>query len=171
MNRPVSFIIGLMFLICASFSAISFLSAASYAQDGGCEIEATKSAPGAGSYAFEFEGITPGGPIEFTLADGETTGGPLPQGLSVTIFEAPQNGYRLGGLECESGSGIVITNFDGGFNIECVDESDGNASCIVRNVPIVSPIPTLSEWGIIAMAGALGAIGLYIAIRRRMARA
>jgi IPTL-CTERM motif len=32
-------------------------------------------------------------------------------------------------------------------------------------------IPTLSEWGMIAMAGALGMIGLYVAARRRKAAA
>ncbi|MGH7849210.1 MAG: IPTL-CTERM sorting domain-containing protein [Thermodesulfobacteriota bacterium] len=35
----------------------------------------------------------------------------------------------------------------------------------------ISPIPTLSEWGMIAMAGVLGAIGLYAAMRRRKAAA
>ena len=35
----------------------------------------------------------------------------------------------------------------------------------------INPIPTLSEWGLIAMAGALGAIGLIAAARRRKAAA
>lgn len=41
------------------------------------------------------------------------------------------------------------------------------------NLPLqrVSPIPTLSEWGMIAMAGVLGVIGLYAASRRRKAAA
>ncbi len=33
------------------------------------------------------------------------------------------------------------------------------------------PIPTLSEWGMIAMAGVLGMIGLFVAARRRKAAA
>ena len=32
-----------------------------------------------------------------------------------------------------------------------------------------TPIPTLSEWGLIAMAGVLGMIGLFVAARRRKA--
>lgn len=41
------------------------------------------------------------------------------------------------------------------------------------NLPLqrISPIPTLSEWGMIAMAGVLGLIGLYVAARRRKATA
>lgn len=37
------------------------------------------------------------------------------------------------------------------------------------NLARISPIPTLSEWGLIAMAGVLGVIGLYAAARRRKA--
>jgi len=35
----------------------------------------------------------------------------------------------------------------------------------------INPIPTLSQWGMIAMAGVLGVIGLYAAMRRRKAAA
>ena len=39
------------------------------------------------------------------------------------------------------------------------------------NLPLerTNPIPTLSEWGMIAMAGVLGIVGLYIAARKRKA--
>ncbi len=33
--------------------------------------------------------------------------------------------------------------------------------------PIINPIPTLSEWGLIAMAGILGIFGLFAALRKR----
>ncbi|HSC34138.1 MAG TPA: IPTL-CTERM sorting domain-containing protein [Thermodesulfobacteriota bacterium] len=33
--------------------------------------------------------------------------------------------------------------------------------------PVTNPIPTLSEWGLIAMAGILGMIGLFAVMRRR----
>jgi hypothetical protein len=164
MNKPLQSI-AVSFLLIFSCVLLSF--EISNAQERGCTIEATKSAPGAGSFEFVFEGLTPGGPIEFTLADGESTGGPLPEGLSVTIFEAPQNGYRLAGLECESGPGIVITNFNGGFSIECVDASDGDATCVINNVPIVNPIPTLSEWGMLAAAAGLGLLGVAFALKKR----
>lgn len=37
------------------------------------------------------------------------------------------------------------------------------------NLNLISPIPTLSQWGMIAMAGVLGVIGLIVAVRRRKA--
>ena len=36
---------------------------------------------------------------------------------------------------------------------------------------LINPIPTLSEWGMIAMAGVLGVIGFIVAARRRKALA
>ena len=44
---------------------------------------------------------------------------------------------------------------------------------LIRGCTLVFPqdIPTLSEWGMIAMAGVLGIIGLYVAARRRKATA
>jgi hypothetical protein len=44
---------------------------------------------------------------------------------------------------------------------------------LIRGCSLVFPtnIPTLSEWGMIAMAGVLGIIGLYVAARRRKATA
>ncbi len=33
----------------------------------------------------------------------------------------------------------------------------------------INTIPTLSEWGMIATAGVLGVVGLYVAMRRRKA--
>ena len=43
------------------------------------------------------------------------------------------------------------------------------ASLIARCGLLSNNIPTLSEWGMIAMAGALGIVGLYIAARKRKA--
>lgn len=159
------------YIVCiALFAAASlggFFVSGANAQERGCAIEATKSAPGAGSFEFVFEGVSPGGPIEFTLADGESTGGTIPEGASVTIHEEPQNGYRLAGLECDARPGIVITNFDSGFSIQCVDANNGDATCIIRNLPLISPIPTLGGWGMIAAAAGLGLLGVFFAIRKR----
>jgi len=66
----------------------------------------------------------------------------------------------------------------GCFNFEeetvlCVGEVFENESCneaaglcASQVSPITSPIPTLSEWGLIAMAGVLGIVG-YIVVRRK----
>ncbi len=47
-----------------------------------------------------------------------------------------------------------------------------NCDVIVNNligVPVIQPIPTLSEWGLIAMAGALGIFGMIYMMRLRKA--
>ncbi|HSC35454.1 MAG TPA: IPTL-CTERM sorting domain-containing protein [Thermodesulfobacteriota bacterium] len=54
---------------------------------------------------------------------------------------------------------------------------DDQEALICRNSLIercglnINPIPTLSQWGMIAMAGVLGVIGLIVAARRRKAAA
>ncbi|TFG74792.1 MAG: IPTL-CTERM sorting domain-containing protein [Thermodesulfobacteriales bacterium] len=42
--------------------------------------------------------------------------------------------------------------------------------CLICSEPIQipSPIPTLSEWGLIAMAGVLGIIGFMVMRRRKV---
>lgn len=82
--------------------------------------------------------------------------------------EEPPKRYRVGmfrgNLVCEisvdgMGSGIRLT--DNQFN-----------SCRQRVINACSlnqrPIPTMSEWGLIAMAGLIGIVG-FIAVRRRAA--
>jgi hypothetical protein len=58
---------------------------------------------------------------------------------------------------------------------ECLGEVFEGASCneqtgmcVQRVAPIASPIPTLSEWGLIAMAAVLGIAGYLIVRRRRV---
>ena len=157
----ITTVIFLMF-VCLFFS----LSDAN-AQDGICGVLVRLSAPGADVFGFVFEGDGPDGHFEFTASDGQSTGGTIPEGGTVTITEAPQNGYKLAGLFCKSQPGIVITNFDGGFSVQCVDASDGDANCVIRNVLADSSIPTLSGWGMIFTAAGLGIIGLFFALRRR----
>ncbi len=87
---------------------------------------------------------------------------------------------------------VVIGNEDMGYSVESFPEGgvceigqegggedgfklDPNEALICRNSLIErcrlnsTPIPTLSEWGMIAMAGVLGVIGLYLVARRRKA--
>ena len=167
MNRLAHPILTLIIIISAVPLIFLFSSGTSSAQERGCVIVAVKSAPGAGNFAFFFEGVGSGEPFEFTLANGESTGGTIPQGESVTITEAPQDGYRFAGINCDAGPGFVVTEIENGFTLTCTDASDGNANCVVSNVPIVSPVPTLSEWGMISAAAGLGLIGVFFAVRRR----
>jgi hypothetical protein len=60
---------------------------------------------------------------------------------------------------CQDGSCLFVPNGT------CVPDGDSSefGSCIS---PSNTPIPTLSEWGLIAMAGIIGTVG-YLVIRRR----
>ena len=67
---------------------------------------------------------------------------------------------------CENFSGCSGGEFcDFVPNGTCVVE-DGIGSCVI--LPSNVPIPTLSEWGLIALAGILGIVG-FMVIRRRKA--
>jgi len=53
------------------------------------------------------------------------------------------------------------------------DEVEACRLRLIRGCDLIIPhsIPTLSEWGMIATAGILGMIGLFVAVRRRKATA
>ena len=90
---------------------------------------------------------------------------------------------RPGGEKLELSYGVFAEG--GGFACEIFENTVGDeaeklsaeeydlcrASLIARCGLISRDIPTLSEWGMIAMAGVLGLVGLYIASRRRKAAA
>lgn len=64
------------------------------------------------------------------------------------------------------------------FNIDGLDLDISDQQAALCRVSLIercslnsTPIPTLSEWGMISMAGLLGIIGLYVALRRRKAAA
>ena len=61
---------------------------------------------------------------------------------------------------------LIDDNFNG-TSLSNQDVQACRASLIARCGLLNNPIPTLSEWGMIAMAGVLGIVGLYIAARRR----
>lgn len=72
------------------------------------------------------------------------------------------------------GSICRITEFNvDGLDLVISDQQVAlcKASLIERCGLNIAPIPTLSEWGMISMAGLLGIIGLYVASRRRKAAA
>ena len=74
-------------------------------------------------------------------------------------------------IGCEDPSGVTITDTPNGKNFQCM-ASGGLAECVFQNLieepppPPVPSVPTLSEWGLIAMASILGIVG-FMVIRRR----
>ena len=161
-----------LILLAATVCGILFLNAhGASAQFLDCDILITKSAPGAGDLEFEFNGLDENGDtFSESLADGQHVGFGVEDGTTTVITEDPQFGWRFGGIECETGPGVIITEIANGFSIDCVDEETGQAECLVTNVQIAG-VPTLSEWGMIAAAAGLGLIAVFFAVRRRKAQA
>ena len=86
------------------------------------------------------------------------------------IFEEDVPGWVLKDVECDT-AGIDVSFIERGVHLECVGPNEGTGTCTFVNVRSERPIPTLSEWGMIAAAGGLGLVGVFFAIRKRKARA
>ena len=153
-----------------SFLFLLLTAGPSPAQDGiGCDVAATLSAPGAGNRPFFFSGETSGGdPFAFVLIDGGETGGTIEEGTGVTITLDPTDGWAFGGIDCDGLGGLVVTNLEDGFTLDCVNAGLGDTTCVINLVSSrIANIPTLSEWGMIAAAAGLAMIGVFFAIRKR----
>jgi Domain of unknown function (DUF5979) len=153
-------------------SGIFFLSAQTgAAQPAICPLVLAKQADGAGGQEFIFtvvpEGDGEGG--QFSLTDGESRPGNIPVGTSGTITEEPTAGWVLAGVDCEGDNGLIINDIEGGIFIECDEPGETVVTCTFVNVRAASAIPTLSEWGMIAVAGGLMLVGVFFAVRRRRA--
>lgn len=169
MKLSLNRLMGVLFL--AAVLSGGFVVSEAMAVPASCALQATLSAPGAGSFVFEFVGIDESGvTFPIFLADGQSFSGPFVQGDLTTITEEPQDGYVFAGIECDSDEGIVIQEIRGGFTVDCIDVG-ATASCVITNVPVTRPIPTLSEWGMIAATAGLGLVGVFFAMKRRKARA
>jgi hypothetical protein len=120
---------------------------------------------------------------EFTLQDPSnpiSTGG-MGIGQTVTITEEVPLGWELVGIECTEGvtdcgpPGEFIpclTATVSGNSVTFFCEDNDTAFCVFTNALLTREnIPTLSEWGLIAMAAVIGATGIFMALRRRRAEA
>jgi IPTL-CTERM motif len=148
--------------------------------DNNCIISINKVATPANDKVFDFT-VTGAQDTTFSLSDPshplQVLGINVSQTLTVT--EEDIQGWALDGIECTQG---IINCGTGGEFVPCLTAVvDGNsvtfecldndtASCTFTNSLLERNIPTLSEWGLIAMAGVLGIAGLLV-IRRRKATA
>ena len=119
------------------------------------DTEFNFTAPGSDNPAFTLS--DPSNPMDMFLFDVGTT---------VTVTEEVPSGWQLDSVFCTEAPGLVITEAENGVNLEC--EFAAETVCEFTNSIAPRPIPTLSEWGLIAMAGVLGIIGFF-ALRRRRA--
>ena len=159
-------VLSLLLLVSAVPMILLFSAEKSFAPLELCRVTFVKFAPGASDdLLFEFDGVEEGF-VVFTVTVGSSESPGLATG---TVTEAPQHGYKFGGLECEPWGGYVITDVtENDWSAECVNPNL-ETFCTITNIPESSAIPTLNEWGMIAAAVGLGLIGLFYGMRRKRA--
>lgn len=131
-----------------------------------CGISFGPVAPGGGNTEFTFEFTWDGGESStYPLSDGESFAGPFVS--TVTVTQLPLPGWTLANIDCEGDDGILFDITDNGFTAECDTGDFPMGHCTFFNERTVANIPTLSEWGMIAMAGILGVVGFMVMRRKR----
>ncbi len=146
-----------------------------------CNIEIVKEAFPADDTEFDF--LVTGGPLGFILKDPSDPSFAFVFGgdkfVTITITEEVPPGWILDNIVCvegtsDCGSGefepclrITIDEETNSITATCEDDDEG--SCTFFNSQQPPPtVPTLSEWGLIAMAGVLGIVGFMVMRRRKV---
>lgn len=132
-----------------------------------CDIAVTKEA-NVDNQNFPFN--ISGGEFDenFELANGDLEGFVgLPLSTTITITEFIPDGFTLEEIICEGDAEFSATNNSDSTEITC--NTSGGVTCTFVNVGLLRNIPTLSEWGLIAMAALLGIAGFMVMRRRKVA--
>ena len=140
-----------------------------------CEITIEKSADPATGSPFTFS-VTGDEVFEFTLSDpGDTTEVIVlvAEEEEITVTELVPPGWILDDIECTIPTGgtcgpvfcLDITEVENGLNFLCLDSSE--VTCTFSNFAPTRAIPTMSQWGLIAMAGILVLVGIWGITRKK----
>lgn len=138
------------------------------AQAPGCGVTIGKVASPADDTPFDFSSIG-SGPAAFTLMDPSVPSVMFAMGggTQVTITEQVPPGWVLEDIVCsETNDQITVAISQNDLTISCVTGPEEVTCNFINSRITAAPIPTLSEWGLIAMAGILGIVG-FMVIRRR----
>ena len=88
----------------------------------------------------------------------------------MTVTEELPPGWAFVEAGCTDNNTIEVTEVLNGLAIKCLFDTGTFDGCFFTNEMLEPPpppaVPTLSEWGLIAMAGILGIVG-FMVIRRR----
>jgi hypothetical protein len=149
--------------------SVLFVSPYAFAQIPSCPCD-TEELPNGNSGDEIVDILCPGG----NLAAGNNS---IVNPEQVLIIRPTGEKLELGYAVFEEGDDLVCSIFeetvaDLGFKLS-VEEYENCRQRLILGCSLLSTrnIPTLSEWGMIAMAGVLGMIGLYAATRRGKAAA
>jgi hypothetical protein len=165
-RRLISFVILTMLVGLGSLFLITDQANAGFR----CEIGIIKVADPADDTPFDFTAPGSDNP-NFTLMDpsNDTDVVSLNIAQMVTVTEVVPAGWSLDNIVCGEPSGVIIGIVENGRSFECTT-GRGRAVCTFFNSMEEPPpaVPTLSEWGLIAMAAILGIVG-FMVIRRKKA--
>lgn len=142
----------------------------SIAQPQVCAVTNLKEAEGTEGIDFDFRFEVGPNVIPFILTSGIPREDFFQTSVIVTYTELDNPEWGLVDVACDSNSGVDVTYVENGVTIECLN-AGGEAECVWTNVRLTRPIPTLSQWGMIAAASGLGLVGVFFAMKRRKARA
>ena len=160
----------LSFVAAAAFSLIPSPYERAHAQ--ACGIFVCKAAEDAGDTVFSFsvERLDESFTILLT-AGGECLPIGMPLDEPVEITENTLPGWHVEEIVCDPGGVDVLT---GGSSVLATCTTPGGfAECTFVNAEgnASAPIPTLSEWSMMAAAAGLGLAGMFFALRRRKSTA
>lgn len=88
-------------------------------------------------------------------------------GNNFEVVEDPFQGWTLDSVVCTESPEVRVTFIENGVSLDCL--GDEIIDCTFTNFRSTSPIPALSEWGMVAAAGGLALVGVFFAARRRRA--
>ena len=144
---------------------------------GPCDITIEKEADPADDTEFDFS-VTDDLNFDFILMDPNDATETFNIGFNfiVAVKEEVPPGWILDKIECtrvslDCGGPCLLIDIDpNSLTIVCKNESGvETVTCTFFNVRIERNIPTLSEWGLIALAGILGIVGFMVMRRRKVA--
>jgi len=163
----ISFVI-LTMLVGLGFLMLSTEQARATENGDPCTITIEKEADPADNTEFDFS-VTGGQNFDFTLMDPSDATEIIiinsEDVMETAVTEEVPSGWKLDKIECTEAEFIMTTNITNGIMFKC-DDSD-EITCTFFNVKLPINIPTLSEYGLIAMAGILGIVGFMVIRRRR----
>ena len=141
--------------------ALLFLSSYAFAQPSSCPCD-THALP---------NGITGNDILALVCPDGELVEGASYDltPLIVRVISEEGDGYSVQNVPSSIACGIVSMGVGEGVPISAQEAAVCRGSLIQRcGLNRVTPIPSMSEWAMIATAAGLGIIGLLITARRKI---
>lgn len=138
---------------------------------GSCFTVISKEAVSADDTVFQFTTDAPG-VDDFALLSGESTDFLFDGSGSFMVQEEVPPLWRLDGVDCGTPEGdITVEILEDGILINCPSGMNSIECTFINSLipePIASDIPTLSQWGLLAMAGILGIVGFMVLTRKKV---